>query len=76
MSANFVNNAESLWKETEEWKKEWQHRKPCKEWKEQRWCKHYVDARYKKFKDRIANLFDFSSNKALSDFLSIGEIYV
>jgi hypothetical protein len=66
MTNNFVDNANTLWKETEEWKNKWQHRKPCRDWKEHEkthgsgFCKHYVEARYKKYKERIVSLFDLS----------------
>lgn len=64
MPNQFVKNAEDLWQETEQWKKTWQHKKPCREWKQNKkvygngYCKHYVDARFRKFKAQISTLFE------------------
>ena len=69
MGSQFVENADKLLKETEEWKKSWRHSgKPCEEWKAneklygKEYCKHYVDARYRKFKGKIKPLFELTQS--------------
>jgi hypothetical protein len=64
MQNNFIEKSDQLWKETEEWKKTWKHRKPCKEWEQNEkihgngFCKHYVNARYRQFKGKIHSIFE------------------
>ena len=70
MDSQFVENADKLLKETEEWKKTWKHGKaaPCEEWVANEkldgigYCKHYVDARYRKFKVKITPLFELTQS--------------
>jgi hypothetical protein len=64
MNNKFIENADKLLKETEEWKKTWNHKNPCNDWKANEnlygegFCKHYVNARYRKFRNKIMPLFE------------------
>jgi hypothetical protein len=64
MAERFISQAEKVLFETEEWRKTWKHRKPCRDWIQHEqafgygFCKHYAQARYRKYKQMIDSIFN------------------